>query len=85
MTTNIAVLANEVLQAFEMARAPIDPAAILLREGIELAPGTYAGDFDARLEYLPAEGIFATALHRPSGTGGPTVRSMNVTRGPTNG
>ncbi len=44
--------ANRVLQALDMWRVPVDPFAIVREEGIELAPGEYGPNFDARIEYL---------------------------------
>lgn len=54
MPDPIAERAKEVLVTLDKWRVPVDPFDIAREEGIQLAPGTYGEEFDARIEYIPA-------------------------------
>ena len=43
--------AEQILEDLDLFRLPIDPFAIAKKEKIKLAPGSYDGCFDARLEF----------------------------------
>ncbi len=51
-------LAQEILDAFEIEKLPVDPLYIANEEGIALAPGSYGEGFDARLEHY-GDDLFA--------------------------
>ena len=66
METPIADRAKDVLVTLNMWRVPVDPFAIAVEEGMELAPGTYGEGFDARIEYLTSVKRFVI-YYRESG------------------
>lgn len=51
-------LSQEVLTNLDLHRLPVDPLAIAAKEGIRLAPGSYDGCFDGRIEYHSRAGKF---------------------------
>jgi hypothetical protein len=51
-------LAKGVLVALGMWRLPVNPELIAKEEGIELAPGEYGEEFDARIEYIGSARTF---------------------------
>lgn len=58
--------ATNVLKTLGMWQLPVDPEAIAREEGIQLEPGSYGPDFDARIEYLPAARKFVIYYAEPS-------------------
>ena len=70
MPTDLAAeRSEEVLRTLGMWRVPVDPLAIAKEEGIELAPGRYGRQFDARIEYLPAIRRFVIYYQEPEVAG----------------
>ena len=62
--------AKDVLVALDMWKIPVDPFAIAKEEGIELAPGEYGENFDARIEFIPSVKKFVIYFRETGRTAG---------------
>lgn len=67
MPDPIADLAREVLQTFGLWRLPVNPFAIVKKEGIDLEEGDYGDRFDARIEFYPHFNSFCIFHERAGG------------------
>lgn len=63
---SVSETATNVLKILGMWRLPVDPEAIAREEGIQLEPGRYGPEFDARIEYVRAAGRFVIYYAEPS-------------------
>jgi hypothetical protein len=67
MPSVTAELAEETLRSLRLWKLPVDPFEVIKREGIELSPGIYGDNFDARIEYYKSVGEFCIFYNLPVG------------------